>query len=222
MKPAEPGPTSNLALTDTGNWAQTLCSQAHPAPSLPLQTHRQTDTLPAPPWRPRPAAALPPAAYSLQARSSASSVHPLCTHSASVRQNRCSHNTEDPTWPRRGRAHPAGPLLVRGSGPTPRTRLPSLSPPCSPRPARLATGKTPCDEVMLAATCPGLEHTHTSRWRQGGGRRHRVPQPGRHPWVAVPRGESCSWALGRLFLDTHLSGVRLGWGWRGCIVHIIT
>ena len=43
MKPAEPGPTSNLALTDTGNWAQTLCSQAHPAPSLPLQTHRQTD-----------------------------------------------------------------------------------------------------------------------------------------------------------------------------------
>lgn len=61
-------------------------------------------------------------------------------------------------------------------------------------------------EVMLAATCPQSWHTHTSRWRLGGGRRHRVPtletilgdgcapseSPGAGLWGGVPGYTSVS------------------------------
>ena len=196
MNPAEPGPTSNLALIETGNWAQTPCSHAHPAPSLPLQTHRQTDALPAPPWDHSQRL------HSLLPVTHCRPVHQLrACHSGQTQRflSRVAAHTAGKIRPHliRERAHPVGLLLVWGSSGSPGLQ----SPLSSTGPAHRATGKTPCDEVMLAATCPGLKHTHISRWRLGGSRRHRVPHPGSHPWVVMPHGESWSWALGRLYPD---------------------
>ena len=131
MKPAEPGPTSNLALIDTGNWAQTLCSHAHPTPSLPLQTHTQTLSLRLhgdhgqrlhsllPLTHCRPVHQLPPSILSAETQHL---LGKIAAHTAG--------RTRPDLAPER--AHPVGLLLVRGRGPTPRT---PVSPPCLPHPA---------------------------------------------------------------------------------------